>query len=76
MALETDVDRSGHFHARSDERQFRWVYAVIFSIALIPAVCARLMSWRHAARVGETHKSIVDEARARTSRIVPFFFMG
>lgn len=58
-----------NLHARTDQRQFRWVYAVIFTIALVPATFSRL-------RRGASQKSIIDQARMRTGRIAPFFFMG
>ena len=55
--------------ARQDERQFRWAYAIIFTCVLIPSALARL-------RRGASQTSIITRAKARTSRIVPFFFMG
>jgi hypothetical protein len=75
MTLETEVGSHRHFQPRQDEREFRLVYAGIFTISLVAATCSRLMPWRRDRR-GEGHKSIINEARTRTSRIVPFFFMG
>jgi hypothetical protein len=76
MTLETDIGTGRHLEAGQDERQFRWVYAVIFSLTLIPVLFSRLAPWRRRAQVGLTHRSVMDETRARTSRVVPFFFMG
>ncbi len=76
MTVETDVGAGQHFRLGQDKRQFRWVYAVIFTISLVLAVLSRLVPMRRGARAGEIRKSIVHEARARTCRIVPFFFMG
>jgi hypothetical protein len=76
MTVETDVEAGRHFRARKDERQFRLVYAVTFAISLVAVVFARLAPWRRRTRAHETHKSIIGEAKARTSRIVPFLFMG
>jgi hypothetical protein len=76
MTIETDFGTGQHFNAHQDERQFRWVYAVIFTITLVSTLFARLMPRRLGERGGLAHKSIIDDARARTSRIVPFFFMG
>jgi hypothetical protein len=75
MTLETEAGSGSHLHSRQDEREFRLVYAGIFTIALVAAVFMRLMPWRREVR-GELHKSVIQEARTRTSRIVPFFFMG
>jgi hypothetical protein len=74
MALETDIRRGPRLPPREDERQFRWVYAVIFAISFVPAVLARLTPWRRGG--GQEQRSIIAEVKARTSRIVPFFFMG
>ena len=76
MTVEIDVGVGRHFRPRKDERQFRLVYAVTLTISLVAVGMARLMPWRRRSRANETHRSIVDEAKARTSRIVPFFFMG
>lgn len=75
MTLETEAGHGPHFHPRQDEREFRLVYAGIFTISLVAAVFSRLMPWRRDVR-GELQKSVIQEARTRTSRIVPFFFMG
>jgi hypothetical protein len=75
MTLETEVGSDPQFQPRQDEREFRLVYAGIFTISLVAAAFSRLFSWRRERR-NEGHKSIVSEARARASRIVPFFFMG
>ncbi len=72
MALETDVRTGLHLRARENERQFRWLYALTFTISFVHTLLARLSPWREAG----AHRSIVDEAKARTARIVPFFFMG
>lgn len=76
MTVETDVGADRHFRPRKDERQFRLVYAVTLTISLVAVAMARLAPWRRRSRADGAHRSIVDEAKARTSRIVPFFFMG
>jgi hypothetical protein len=72
MALETDVRTGLHMRARENQRQFRWLYAVTFIISLFHTLLARLSPWRAAG----VHRSIIEEAKARTARIVPYFFMG
>jgi hypothetical protein len=72
MALETDVRTGLHLRARDNQRQFRWLYALTFIISLVHTLLARLSPWHEAG----VHKSIIEEAKARTARIVPFFFMG
>lgn len=76
MTVETDVGTGAHFRLRQDERQFRWFYAVIFTISLVLAALSRLAPWAGRGPAGEPAKSIIHEARTRTNRIVPFFFMG
>jgi hypothetical protein len=72
MALETDVRTGLHLRGRANERQFRWLYALTFTISLVHTLLARLSPWRDA----RDHRSIIDETKARTARIVPFLFMG
>lgn len=76
MALETDVDRSQHFQMRQDERQFRWVYAFIFSISLFSVVFSRMTPWRRDGRAKEANRSMINEAKARAGSVAPLFFMG
>jgi len=76
MTFETEIGTGQHFQERKENREFRWIYAVIFTIALIPALLSRLTPWRRTELPGEKHKSIIEEARTRTCAIVPFFFMG
>ncbi len=75
MTLETEVGNDLRFKLHQDEREFRIVYAGIFTISLVAALFSRLTPWRR-QRSGDEHKSIIQEARTRTNRIVPFFFMG
>jgi hypothetical protein len=75
MTLETDVGSIRHHKTKRDEREFRLVYACIFAISLVSAVFSRLMTRRRVSR-DDTDKSIIQEARTRTCRFVPFFFMG
>lgn len=72
MALETDVRTVPHLRLRENERQFRWLYALTFIISFVHTLLARLSPWREAS----AHRSIIEETKARTARIVPFFFMG
>ena len=67
---------SHQFNARQDERQFRWAYAIVFVVVLIPAALSRLARLRRGAAQEPAQTSIITLAKARTSRIVPFFFMG
>lgn len=76
MTVEIDVGPRRHFGARKDERQFRLVYAVTLGVSLVAVVMTRLSPWSHRSQADEVHRSIIDEAKARTGRIVPFFFMG
>lgn len=76
MTFETENGTAQHFQRRKEERQFRSIYAVVFTISLISAVFTRLMARRRTEQAGEKHESIIEEARARTYGIVPFFFMG
>jgi hypothetical protein len=76
MTYETEIGTGQQFQTRKEKREFRWIYAVIFTIALVPALFSRLTPWRRPKLAGEKHKSIIEEARIRTCAIVPFFFMG
>jgi hypothetical protein len=56
--------------------QYRLLSALFFVIYFAIGALARVVRWGLGARVGGPHKSIGDEARARTGTIVPFFFSG
>ncbi len=72
MALETDIRTGVRLRMSEDERQFRWLYALTFVISLIHTLLARLWPRREAG----VHRSIIDETKTRTEKIVPLFFMG
>ena len=75
MTLQSEVEGDRHLLARRDEREFRYVYAVIFFVSLIYAALHRLSPWRSPAPL-EKRISIIQEARTRACRIAPYFFMG
>ena len=46
MTLETEVGNDLRFKLHQDEREFRIVYAGIFTISLVAALFSRLTPWR------------------------------
>lgn len=58
--------------------QFRLIFMMAFFIFLVVAIIARLLprQWRPGSAGELSHKSIIDEAKAAASTVVPFAFMG
>lgn len=63
---------------RQQERDFRFIYGVSFLLFLAAATVLRLLPWRWSVfhRGSEPARSVLDEARATTNRVVPFVFMN
>jgi predicted MFS family arabinose efflux permease len=61
---------------RGDAWQFRLIFAVTFLVMLVATALSRLSFPPRREGAGRGHLSILQEARARTDRIVPFVFMG
>jgi len=75
MSLEADVEHNAATRGRHNEIEFKLLYAALYPIFLTSAVGSRLMPWR-ASGSRSPRRSIFEEARASTGRIVPMVFMG
>ena len=72
MRSDTMNDVSTSAIRRHQKNDVRIIYGVTFFIFLMAAVALRLMPWRW---LGGNDKSVFEEARATTNRIMPFVFM-
>lgn len=69
---------NGRARTRDGRAEFNVYFAVTFTVLLVVCTVCRLLPrrWRPFAGGGATRRSIVGEALAATSMIVPFAFMG
>jgi hypothetical protein len=76
MSLEADFRHDTAPRGRHHEIEFKLLYAALYPIFLTSAAGSRLVPWRSRGDSELPRRSIFDEARASTGRIVPMVFMG
>jgi hypothetical protein len=78
MALETDTRHVGPVRWRHGEIEYRLLHAALFTMFFTSTALSRLMPWRWFARGPQNaaRRSVVEEARTTTNKIVPMVFMG
>ena len=76
MALETDIRHHAVPKWRHHEIEFRLLHGALYPVFLTTSVLTRLMPWRWLARNAPPRRSIFQEAKASTDKIVPMLFMG
>lgn len=78
MTIEAGTRSTRHGRHRSSVVEFRLFFAATFLVFLLTVAVSRLLPWNWFEHGNDdaARRSIIDEAKARADRLVPFVFMG